>query len=143
VKKHGIRASHTAKSNLGDCRVRGSVAGGREKKLDERVARQKEASASKGRRRWDFEAVAADRAAARPWVCPGPLRVRPDTQRSARGDLRAQIFENPAIAFTLADMKMEIDAASCWCTGRMDGGDTDGKDFEARRARCRIKARRG
>src|SRR5882724_10598218 len=47
VKKHGLRASHTADVHLDDCRVPGScLLGGREK-LDERLARVREGKKSK------------------------------------------------------------------------------------------------
>src|SRR5829696_5554290 len=42
VKKHGIRASHTADVHLDDCRVPGSCLLGGKEKLDERLAKAKE-----------------------------------------------------------------------------------------------------
>ena len=43
VKKHGLRASHTADVFLDDCRVPGSCLLGGKEKLDERLARAREA----------------------------------------------------------------------------------------------------
>ena len=47
VKKHGIRASHTADVFLDDCRVPGSCLLGGKERLDERLARSREGGASK------------------------------------------------------------------------------------------------
>src|SRR6201991_3953908 len=47
VKKHGIRASHTADVHLDDCRVPGSCLLGGKEKLDERLARVREGKKSK------------------------------------------------------------------------------------------------
>ena len=47
VKKHGIRASHTADVHLDDCRVPGSQLLGGKEKLDERLARAREGKKSK------------------------------------------------------------------------------------------------
>src|SRR6266513_107398 len=47
VKKHGLRASHTADVHLDDCRVPGSCLLGGKDKLDERLARAREGTAGK------------------------------------------------------------------------------------------------
>src|SRR4051794_18022571 len=47
VKKHGLRASHTADVHLDDCRVPGSCLLGGKEKLDERLARVREGKKSK------------------------------------------------------------------------------------------------
>ena len=47
VKKHGLRASHTADVFLDDCRVPGRCLLGGKEKLDERLARAREGTASK------------------------------------------------------------------------------------------------
>src|SRR5512139_2228917 len=47
VKKHGIRASHTAEVILDDCRVPGSCLLGGKEKLDERLARAREGRSAK------------------------------------------------------------------------------------------------
>src|SRR5262245_57902188 len=46
VKKHGLRASHTADVHLDDCRVPGSCLLGGKEKLDERLARAREGKRS-------------------------------------------------------------------------------------------------
>ena len=46
VKKHGIRASHTADVHLDDCRVPGACLLGGKEKLDERLARAREGTRS-------------------------------------------------------------------------------------------------
>ena len=48
VKKHGLRASHTADVFLDDCRVPGSCLLGGKEKLDERLARAREGTRSRG-----------------------------------------------------------------------------------------------
>src|ERR687898_292226 len=48
VKKHGIRASHTADVHLDDCRIPGSCLLGGKEKLDEKLARAREGKGSKG-----------------------------------------------------------------------------------------------
>ena len=48
VKKHGLRASHTADVHLDDCRVPGSCLLGGKEKLDERLARTREGKGSRG-----------------------------------------------------------------------------------------------
>jgi acyl-CoA dehydrogenase len=47
LKKHGLRASHTADVFLDDCRVPGSCLLGGKERLDERLARAREGSSSK------------------------------------------------------------------------------------------------
>src|SRR3954462_10047306 len=47
VKKHGLRASHTADVFLDDCRIPGSCLLGGKEKLDERLARAREGTRSK------------------------------------------------------------------------------------------------
>ena len=47
VKKHGLRASHTADVHLDDCRVPGACLLGGKEKLDERLARVREGKKSK------------------------------------------------------------------------------------------------
>jgi acyl-CoA dehydrogenase len=48
LKKHGIRASHTADVHLDDCRIPGSCLLGGKEKLDEKLARAREGKSSKG-----------------------------------------------------------------------------------------------
>lgn len=111
VKKHGIRASHTADVHLDDCRIpKDCVLGGKEK-LDERLARVREGKSSKS------QAAMATFEATRPIVgaqAIGIARAAFDYARDyakERVQFGRPIIENQAVAFTLADMKMEIDAA--------------------------------
>jgi acyl-CoA dehydrogenase len=111
LKKHGLRASHTADVFLDDCRVPGScLLGGREK-LDERLARAREGRKSRG------QAAMATFEASRPTVGAQALGIARAAYEYAldyareRRQFGKAIIENQAIAFTLADMKMEIDAA--------------------------------
>src|SRR3954462_6156979 len=48
VKKHGLRASHTADVHLDDCRIPGSCLLGGKEKLDARIARAREGQSSRG-----------------------------------------------------------------------------------------------
>ncbi len=111
VSKHGLRASHTADVYLDDCRIPvGYVLGGKEK-LDERLARAKEGRKSKG------NASMATFEASRPTVGAQALGIARAAYEYAldyakeREQFGRKIIENQAIAFTLARMKMEIDAA--------------------------------
>ena len=111
VKKHGLRASHTADVHLDDCRVPGSCLLGGKEKLDERVARVREGKQSKSQAAMQtFEAT-------RPIVGAQAIGIARGAYEYALGYAKERvqfgrpIIENQAIAFTLADMKMEIDAA--------------------------------
>jgi acyl-CoA dehydrogenase len=111
VSKHGLRASHTADVYLDDCRIpAGYVLGGKEK-LDERLARVREGKSSKG------NASMATFEASRPTVGAQALGIARAAYEYAldyakeREQFGKKIIENQAIAFTLARMKMEIDAA--------------------------------
>ena len=111
VSKHGLRASHTADVFLDDCRIpAGYVLGGKDK-LDERLARAREGKRSKSQAAMEtFEA-------SRPTVGAQALGIARAAYEYAleyakeREQFGRKIIENQAIAFTLARMKMEIDAA--------------------------------
>ena len=111
VKKHGIRASHTADVHLDDVRVPGNCLLGGKEKLDERLARVREGKRSKG------QAAMATFEASRPIVGAQALGIARAAYEFAlryakeRVQFGKPIVENQAIAFTLADMKLEIDAA--------------------------------
>ena len=111
VKKHGIRASHTADVHLDDCRVPGNCLLGGKEKLDERLARVREGKKSKG------QAAMATFEASRPVVGAQAIGIARAAYEYAleyakgREQFGKPIIENQAIAFTLADMKTEIDAA--------------------------------
>ena len=129
-KKMGIRASHTAEVVLEDVRVPGRCLLGGKEKLDARMARAKEGQSSR------VQAAMSTFEASRPLVGAQALGIARAAyeysldyakERKAFG---RSIIENQGIAFKLADMKMEIDAArllvhrACWM-GR------NGKEFTA------------
>ena len=111
VKKHGIRASHTAEVLLDDVRIPADhVLGGKEK-LDERLARAREGTQAR------TQAAMATFEASRPTVGAQAVGIARAAYEYAlqyakeREQFGRPIIENQAIAFTLADMKTEIDAA--------------------------------
>ena len=111
VSKHGLRASHTADVFLDDCRVPADhVLGGREK-LEERLARVREGKRSSSQAAMQtFETT-------RPTVGAQALGIARAAYEYAleyakeREQFGRKIIENQAVAFTLARMKLEIDAA--------------------------------
>jgi acyl-CoA dehydrogenase len=111
VKKHGIRASHTADVHLDDCRVPGSCLLGGKEKLDEKLAKAREGKSSKG------QAAMRTFELSRPTVGAQAIGIARAAYEYAldyakeRETWGRKIIENQAIAFTLADMKLEIDAA--------------------------------
>jgi alkylation response protein AidB-like acyl-CoA dehydrogenase len=119
-KKMGIRASHTAEVILDDVRVPGSCLLGGKEKLEERFARAREGKSNR------VQAAMSTFEASRPLVGAQALGIARaayefslDYAKERKAYGRA-IIENQAIAFKLADMKMEIDAArllvyrACW-----------------------------
>jgi acyl-CoA dehydrogenase len=111
VSKHGLRASHTADVFLDDCRVpAGYVLGGKDK-LDERIARVREGKRS------NSQAAMQTFESSRPTVGAQALGIARAAYEYAldyskeREQFGRKIIENQSIAFTLARMKMEIDAA--------------------------------
>jgi len=119
-KKHGIRASHTAEVILDDVRVPGSCLLGGKEKLDARLARAREGQSTK------TQAAMATFESSRPLVGAQAIGIARAAYEYAldyakeRQQFGRPIIENQAIAFKLADMKMEIDAArllvwrACW-----------------------------
>jgi len=111
VKKHGLRASHTADVHLDDCRIPGSCLLGGKEKLDERLARVREGKRSKS------QAAMQTFEASRPTVGSQAVGIARAAYEYSleyakeRRQFGKAIIENQAIAFALADMKMEIDAA--------------------------------
>ena len=111
VSKHGLRASHTADVHLDDCRVPGSCLLGGKEKLDERLARVREGKKSKS------QAAMQTFESSRPTVGSQALGIARAAYEYAleyakeREQFGKKIIENQAIAFTLARMKLEIDAA--------------------------------
>jgi acyl-CoA dehydrogenase len=111
VSKHGLRASHTADVFLDDCRVpAGYVLGGKDK-LDERLARVREGKRGKS------QAAMQTFESSRPTVGSQALGIARAAYEYAleyskeREQFGRKIIENQAVAFTLARMKLEIDAA--------------------------------
>jgi len=111
VKKHGLRASHTADVHLDDCRVPGSCLLGGKEKLDERLARVREGKKAKS------QAAMQTFEASRPTVGAQALGIARAAYEYSleyakeREQFGKKIIENQSIAFDLANMKLEIDAA--------------------------------
>jgi acyl-CoA dehydrogenase len=111
VKKHGLRASHTADVHLDDCRIPADQVLGGKEKLDERLARAREGKRS------GSQAAMQTFEATRPVVGAQALGIARASYEYAleyaqqREQFGRKIIENQAIAFTLADMKTELDAA--------------------------------
>ncbi|MGE4426296.1 MAG: acyl-CoA dehydrogenase family protein [Solirubrobacteraceae bacterium] len=111
VKKHGIRASHTADVNLDDARVPGRYLLGGKEKLDARLAKAREGRSAKG------NASMATFEASRPAVGAMAVGVARAAYEYAleyateREQFGRKIIENQAIAFKLANMKTELDAS--------------------------------
>ncbi len=111
VKKHGLRASHTADVFLDDVRVPGSCLLGGKDKLDARLSRAREGQSSRG------QAAMRTFEVSRPTVGAQAVGIARAAYEYALGYAKERvqfgrpIIENQAIAFALADMKMEIDAA--------------------------------
>jgi len=110
-KKMGIRASHTAEVILEDCRVPGRCLLGGKEKLDEKLARVREGKKAQS------NAAMATFEATRPAVGAQALGIARAAYEYSleyakeRKQFGRAIIENQAIAFKLANMKMNIDAA--------------------------------
>jgi acyl-CoA dehydrogenase len=111
ARKHGLRASHTADVHLDDCRVPGSCLLGGKEKLDERLVRIREGEHGQA------QAAMQTFEASRPTVGSQAIGIARAAYEYAldyakeRSQFGRKIIHNQAIAFTLADMKLEIDAA--------------------------------
>jgi acyl-CoA dehydrogenase len=111
LKKHGLRASHTADIFLDDCRIPGSCLLGGKEKLDERLARARQGTKA------NRQAAMQTFEVSRPTVGAQALGIARAAYEYAldyskqREQFGRAIIKNQAIAFALADMKMEIDAA--------------------------------
>ena len=109
--KMGIRASHTAEVVLEDCRVPGSCLLGGKDKLDERLARVREGKkASSQAAMATFEATRPAVGAQALGIARAAYEYSLDYAKERKQFGRA-IIENQGIAFKLADMKTQIDAA--------------------------------
>jgi alkylation response protein AidB-like acyl-CoA dehydrogenase len=111
-KKHGIRASHTAEVILDDVRVPGRCLLGGRDKLEAKLVRAREASHTGAK-----QPAMATFEATRPAVGAQALGIARAAYEFAldyakeRHAFGKPIIMNQAIAFKLADMAMEIDAA--------------------------------
>ena len=111
VSKHGLRASHTSDVFLDDCRVPGRCLLGGKEKLDAKLARAREGTRSKSQAAMQtFEATRPIVGAQAIGIARAAYEFALDYAKERKQFGRA-IIENQAIAFTLADMKLEIDAA--------------------------------
>ncbi len=110
-KKHGIKASHTAEVVLEDVRVPGRCLLGGKDKLDERLARVREGKSGNAQAAMQtFEATRPAVAAQAIGVARAAYEYSLEYAKQRHAFGRA-IIENQSIAFTLADMATEIDAA--------------------------------
>jgi acyl-CoA dehydrogenase len=111
LRKHGIRASHTADVFLDDCRVPARCRLGGKEALDERLARAREGTRSRS------QAAMKTFELSRPTVGAQAIGIARAAYEHAleyakeRVQFGRPIIENQAIAFMLADMRLEIDAA--------------------------------
>ena len=116
-KKHGIRASHTAEVVLDDVRVPGSCLLGGKDKLDEKLARAREALSKPEHESSGKQPAMATFEATRPAVGAQAIGIARAAYEYAleyakeRKAFGKPIIKNQAIAFMLADMTTEIDAA--------------------------------
>jgi acyl-CoA dehydrogenase len=111
LKKHGLRASHTADVFLDDCRIPGSCLLGGKEKLDERLAKAREGTRSMSQAAMQtFEVTRPTVGAQAIGIARAAYEYALDYAKE-RVQFGRPIIENQAIAFALADMKMEIDAA--------------------------------
>ena len=111
IKKHGLRASHTADVFFDDVRVPGRCVLGGKERLEARLARAREGKKAGG------QAAMATFETTRPTVgamAVGVARAAYEYALEYAKDREAfgrKIIENQSIAFDLANMRMEIDAA--------------------------------
>ncbi|WP_439662309.1 acyl-CoA dehydrogenase family protein [Lentzea sp. HUAS TT2] len=111
IKKHGMRASHTADVFLDDVRVPGRCVLGGKERLEARLARAREGLKAGG------QAAMATFETTRPTVgamAVGVARAAYEYALDYAKDREAfgrKIIENQSIAFDLANMRMEIDAS--------------------------------
>ncbi len=113
-KKHGIRASHTSEVVLEDVRIPGACLLGGKEKLDEKLARAREAKEGKTSGKQPamatFEATRPAVAAMAVGIARAAYEYSLDYAKE-RVAFGKPIIENQAIAFMLADMATQIDAA--------------------------------
>jgi alkylation response protein AidB-like acyl-CoA dehydrogenase len=124
LRKHGLRASHTADVFLDDVRVPGEFLLGGKQKLDDRLARAREGGTSRGntsmatfeltRHVVGAQAIGIARAAFEVALAYAQQRVQ----------FGRPIIENQGVSFKLADLRTEIDAARLlvWRAAWMSAG---------------------
>jgi alkylation response protein AidB-like acyl-CoA dehydrogenase len=111
LRKLGLRASHTADVFLDEVRVPGSCLLGGKEALDERLARAREGKRASG------QAAMRTFELSRPTVGAQALGIARAAYEYAldyaknRVQFGRPIIDNQGVAFALADMRMEIDAA--------------------------------
>jgi len=117
-KKHGIKASHTAEVVLDDCRVPGSCLLGGKDRLDQKLARAREAvNAAKKEGTGQPQPAMATFEATRPAVgamAVGIARAAYEYSLEYAQERKAfgkPIIMNQSIAFMLANMCTQVDAA--------------------------------
>src|SRR3954462_8404740 len=111
LKKHGLRASHTADVFLDDCRIPGSCLLGGKEKLDERLAHAREGTRAKRQAAMQtFEVSRPTVGAQAVGIARAAYEYALDYAKE-REQFGKKIIENQAIAFTLANMATEIEAA--------------------------------
>jgi acyl-CoA dehydrogenase len=128
-KKHGIRASHTAEVVLDDVRVPGRLLVGGKEKFDERIARVREGKRGGGQAALKtFETTRPTVGAMALGVARAAYDYALDYARE-REQFGKKIGDFQAIAFKLADMKTQVDAARLlvWRAAWMA---RQGKDFD-------------
>jgi acyl-CoA dehydrogenase len=109
--KHGIRASHTAEVILDDVRVPGRCLLGGKEKLDERLARVREGKPGNAQAAMQtFEATRPSVAAQAIGIARAAYEYSLEYAKE-RVQFGRPIIQNQSIAFMLADMATEIDAA--------------------------------
>jgi acyl-CoA dehydrogenase len=111
-KKHGIRASHTAEVVFDDVRVPASCLLGGKEKLDEKLARAREAAhtGQKQPAMSTFEATRPTVGAQAIGIARAAYEFALDYAKE-RKTFGKPIVTHQAVGFKLADMAMEIDAA--------------------------------
>jgi len=116
-KKHGIRASHTSEVVLEDCRIPGSCLLGGKDKLDEKLARAREALTKPKKEASGKQPAMATFEATRPAVAAMAVGIaRAAYEYSLEYAKERQAFGRPiimnqSIAFMLANMCTQIDAS--------------------------------
>ena len=140
-KKLGIRASHTATVVLDDVRVPSDCLLGGEEKLEAKLARAREGQ-STGRSNVAMKTFESTR----PVVGAQALGIARAAFEFAlqyakeRRQFGRPIFENQAIAFKLADMALEIEAARCLIWRALWEGRNAGKFPMAEGSMAKLKA---